>query len=82
MFSALMDQLRVPRRGPGRPRTRPTAVLGDRAYSSRANRAHLRSRGICAVIPNSPPTALTAGAVAAEVDARSDSTPKNISAAT
>jgi transposase len=51
MFSALMDQLRVPRRGPGRPRTRPTAVLGDRAYSSRANRAHLRSRGICAVIP-------------------------------
>jgi transposase len=51
MFSALMDQLRVPRRGPGRPRTRPQAVLGDRACSSRATRAHLRSRGICAVIP-------------------------------
>ena len=46
-----MDQLRVPRRGPGRPQTRPTAVLGDRAYSSRANRAHLRSRGIGTVIP-------------------------------
>ncbi|SFG27920.1 Transposase DDE domain-containing protein [Streptomyces mirabilis] len=28
----------------GRPRTRPTAVAGDKAYSSRANRAHLRKR--------------------------------------
>jgi putative transposase len=26
-------------------------VLGDKAYSSRANRAHLRARGITAVIP-------------------------------
>lgn len=46
-----MGQLRVPRLGRGRPRTRPAAVLGDKAYSSRANRAHLRARGICAVIP-------------------------------
>lgn len=51
MFQPLMDQLRVPRPGPGRPRTRPTAVLGDKAYSSRATRAHLRSRGISVVIP-------------------------------
>jgi hypothetical protein len=51
MFEASMGQLRVPRPGAGRPPTRPTAVLGDKAYSSRANRAHLRSRGICAVIP-------------------------------
>lgn len=51
MFEVLMSQLRVPRAGRGRPRTRPEAVLGDRAYSSRATRAHLRSRGICAVIP-------------------------------
>jgi putative transposase len=51
MFEGLMHQLRVPRAGRGRPRTRPQAVLGDRAYSSRATRAHLRSRGICAVIP-------------------------------
>lgn len=35
----------------GRPRTRPDAVAGDRAYSSRGNRAHLRRRGIKAVIP-------------------------------
>ncbi|GAB7031655.1 hypothetical protein JCM4914_31160 [Streptomyces platensis subsp. malvinus] len=39
-------------RGPvGRPRTRPGAVAGDKAYSSRGNRAHLRKRRIKAVIP-------------------------------
>ncbi|GAA3427362.1 hypothetical protein GCM10018953_45450 [Streptosporangium nondiastaticum] len=35
----------------GRPRTRPGAVAADKAYSSRGNRAHLRKRGIEAVIP-------------------------------
>jgi len=35
----------------GRPRTRPGAVAGDKAYSSRGNRAHLRKRRIKAVIP-------------------------------
>jgi transposase len=35
----------------GRPRTRPDAVAGDKAYSSRGNRAHLRKRRIKAVIP-------------------------------
>lgn len=39
-------------RGPvGRPRTRPHAAAGDKAYSSRANRAYLRRRHIKAVIP-------------------------------
>ncbi|GEK04308.1 hypothetical protein TNCT1_65840 [Streptomyces sp. 1-11] len=46
-----MSRIRVPRSGPGRPRTRPFAVLADRAYSSRAIRIHLRRRGIRAVIP-------------------------------
>ncbi len=50
MFPILMNALSVPRIGPGRPRTRPDAVLGDKAYSSRAIRTHLRSRGIEAVI--------------------------------
>ena len=36
---------------PGRPRTRPDRVAADKAYSSRGNRALLRSRGIIAVIP-------------------------------
>lgn len=47
----LLAELRVARRGPGRPRTRPTAVRGDKAYSSRDHRAMLRDRGIVAVIP-------------------------------
>ncbi|MDQ0761960.1 transposase [Streptomyces canus] len=46
-----MASIRVPRSGSGRPRTRPDAVLADRAYSSRAIRDHLRRRGIRAVIP-------------------------------
>jgi transposase len=50
MFLPLMAQLRVGRES-GRPRTRPDAVRGDKAYSSRAIRAHLRSREIKAVIP-------------------------------
>lgn len=50
MFLPLMAQLRVGR-DTGRPRTRPDAVRGDKAYSSRAIRTHLRSRGIKAVIP-------------------------------
>ena len=50
MFEHLMSTLVVERLGPGRPRTRPDRVLGDKAYSSRGNRAHLRGRGIAAVI--------------------------------
>ncbi|GAA2670103.1 hypothetical protein GCM10010412_048900 [Nonomuraea recticatena] len=46
----MLGRVRV--RGPvGRPRTRPHAIAADKAYSSRGNRAHLRERGIKAVIP-------------------------------
>jgi transposase len=41
----------VPRPRRGQPRTRPDRVLGDKAYSSRANRAYLRRRGIGCTIP-------------------------------
>lgn len=51
MFPVVMEAVRVPRLGGGPPRTRPEAVLGDKAYSSRANRSLLRSRGIKTVIP-------------------------------
>ncbi|MGO1791656.1 MAG: IS5 family transposase [Micrococcaceae bacterium] len=47
----VLADIRVPRNGAGRARTRPDSVLGDRAYGSKANREHLRSRGITAVIP-------------------------------
>jgi len=51
MLPVLLERLRVGRRGPGRPRTRPDALLADKAYSSRAHRALLRQRGVKAVIP-------------------------------
>jgi transposase len=50
MLKHLLEALTVPRLGPGRARTRPDAVLGDKAYSSRANRELLRGRNIKAVI--------------------------------
>lgn len=46
-----MEAIQVPRLGLGRPRFRPVRVRGDKAYSSRANRAYLRLRGIRCTIP-------------------------------
>ncbi len=45
-FVALLDAVRVPRIGAGRPRTRPDHLLADKAYSSRVHRSLLRRRGI------------------------------------
>jgi transposase len=50
-FTAVLERIRVPRVGGGRPRTRPDRVLADKAYSSKANRAYLRRRAITCVIP-------------------------------
>jgi hypothetical protein len=49
-FAAVLGGIRVPRLAAGRPRTWPDRVLADNAYSSRANRALLRRRGIGAAI--------------------------------
>lgn len=51
MCLPLLNAIRVPRLGAGRPRTRPDALLADKAYSSRAIRTELRRRGVAAVIP-------------------------------
>lgn len=51
MLRWLLADLAVHRLGPGRPRTRPDALLGDKAYSSRANRELLRGKRIKTVIP-------------------------------
>ncbi|MGC5335122.1 IS5 family transposase [Micromonospora sp. DT62] len=51
-FMAVLDGIRVPRLGAGRPRTRPDRVLADKAYTSKANRRYLRRRGITATIPS------------------------------
>ncbi|MEU9085073.1 IS5 family transposase [Streptomyces sp. NPDC048357] len=50
-FGQVLDGTRVPRADTGRPRTKPTRVLGDKAYSSRAIRHLLRRRGIAVTIP-------------------------------
>jgi transposase len=46
-----MSRLKIARRGRGRARTRPGQVLADKAYSSKAIRAHLRRHRIKATIP-------------------------------
>jgi transposase len=50
-FQVVLGRIRVPRLGPGRPRTRPDKVRADKAYGSRANRAYLRKRSIRCTIP-------------------------------
>ena len=50
-FIDVLGGIRVARPGSGRPCTRPDLVLADKAYTSKANRHHLRSRGIKACIP-------------------------------
>jgi hypothetical protein len=50
-FAAVIQRIRVPRPGAGRPRTRKDRVLADKAYSSKGNRAYLRRRGITCTIP-------------------------------
>ncbi|MEV4948997.1 IS5 family transposase [Streptomyces sp. NPDC053755] len=46
LFVPVLEAIREPRLGAGRPRRTPVRVRADRAYSSAANRAYLRRRGI------------------------------------
>ncbi|MFJ5979299.1 IS5 family transposase [Arthrobacter sp. KFRI-F3372] len=50
-FPHVIEAISVPRIGGGRARNRPDAVMGDKAYSSRANRSLLRQKKIKAIIP-------------------------------
>lgn len=50
-FQPVLEGLRVPRIGPGRPRTKPDKVRTDKAYGSRVNRAYLRRRGVACTVP-------------------------------
>ncbi|MGC9544173.1 transposase [Streptomyces sp. UG1] len=50
-FAPVLDAIGAPWHGVGRPRCRPLWARGGRAYSSRANRAYLRRRGIRCTIP-------------------------------
>ena len=51
MLPQLLDGLRVPRPCAGRPRTRPDALIADKAYCAREHRLTLTARGIKVVIP-------------------------------
>lgn len=51
MLEQVLADIYVPRLGPGRPRTRPDAVLADKAYATGVIRTELRRRAITAVIP-------------------------------
>ncbi|MGW7696500.1 transposase [Streptomyces asiaticus] len=50
-FEPVMDKIRVPRAGLGRPRRTPDSVSADKAYSNGKIRGYLRKRGIRHVIP-------------------------------
>ncbi|MET9450853.1 IS5 family transposase [Streptomyces cinerochromogenes] len=50
-FEPVLEAIRVPRLGAGRPRKRPNRVRADKASDSRSNRSYLRRRGIKATIP-------------------------------
>lgn len=49
---AVLEKIRVSRRGPGRPRTRPDRVRAEMAYASCKDRACLRRRGIRCTTPD------------------------------
>ena len=51
MLEQVLDDIRVPRPGPGRPRTRPDAVIADKAYAAGVNRKMLQRRKIKVAIP-------------------------------
>lgn len=51
MVTQVMAKIAFRRSGPGRPATRPSRVLADKGYSSRAIRSYLRRRRIPATIP-------------------------------
>ncbi|MFF1787961.1 transposase [Kitasatospora sp. NPDC058243] len=50
-FEPVLEKIRVPRTGPGRPRKTPDSVAADKAYSNGPCRAYLRRRGIRHTIP-------------------------------
>ncbi|MEU7473931.1 IS5 family transposase [Streptomyces sp. NPDC044984] len=50
-FIGVLEKIRVPRTGPGRPRKKPASLAADKAYSNGPVREYLRRRGIRHTIP-------------------------------
>lgn len=50
-FKPVLEKIRVPKLGPGRPRKKPDSVAADKAYSNGPCRGYLWQRGIRHTIP-------------------------------
>ncbi|WP_425357045.1 IS5 family transposase [Streptomyces inhibens] len=50
-FNPVLEKIRVPKLGPGRPRKKPGSLAADKAYSNGPCRQYLRRRGIRHIIP-------------------------------
>lgn len=50
-FESVLEKIRVPRLGPGRPRKKPDSPAADKAYSNGLVRDYLRRRGVRHTIP-------------------------------
>ncbi|MFD5062323.1 IS5 family transposase [Streptomyces sp. NPDC058394] len=50
-FESVLEKIRVPRLGPGRPRKKPDSLAADKAYSNGPVRDYLRRRGVRHTIP-------------------------------
>lgn len=51
LLEPTLETIRVPRGGPGRPRSKPERVIADRAYDSDPLRERLAHRGIELIVP-------------------------------
>lgn len=50
-FRLVLEKIRIPRSGPGRPRKKPDSLAADKAYSNGPCREYLRRQGIRHTIP-------------------------------
>ena len=55
-FKQVLDKIRIPQLGPGRPRKKPESLAADKAYSNGIIRKCLRRRGIRHTIPEKADT--------------------------
>ena len=76
MLARVLAEIHVPRLGAGRPRTRPDAVLADRAYTSGVTRTELRRAASRPSFPRSGTRSPLGSAAALAAADRRRSTPK------
>ena len=82
MFGPLLAALTVNRVGPGRPRTRPERVLGDKAYSAGPTVSCCDAAGLRRSSANPPTRRPTASGEEMPAAGRRPSTPRSTSSAT